>query len=77
MRNVVWSMLPIAGFAVWQYGLSVLALLLTVTLSCLLSERLFNRLSRQPSTLGVSPNVEMNLDFQQATNNVRLNVRSV
>lgn len=52
MRNVVWACLPIAGFAVWQYGLSVLALLLTVTLSCLLAERMFNRLGREPNTLG-------------------------
>ena len=52
MRNVVWATLPIAGFAVWQYGLSVLALLLTVTLSCLITERLFNKLGREPSTLG-------------------------
>ncbi|MBU0500700.1 MAG: RnfABCDGE type electron transport complex subunit D [Gammaproteobacteria bacterium] len=52
MRNVVWATVPIAGFAVWQYGLSVLALLLTAVLSCLLSERLFNRLGLEPSTLG-------------------------
>jgi len=52
MRNLVWATLPIAAFAVWHYGLSVLVLLLTVTLSCLLTERLFNKLSRQASTLG-------------------------
>lgn len=52
MRTVVWALLPVAGFAVWQYGLSALALLLTVTLGCLLSERLVNRLRDEPSTLG-------------------------
>jgi Na+-translocating ferredoxin:NAD+ oxidoreductase subunit D len=52
MRNVVWALLPISGFAVWQYGLSVLLLLITVTLSCLLSERLVNYLKGEPSTLG-------------------------
>lgn len=43
MRNVVYSMLPICGFSVWQYGLSALALLLTVTATCLATERLLNR----------------------------------
>lgn len=52
MRNVVGATLPIAAYAVWQYGLSALGLIVTVTLACLLTERLVNRLSDQPSTLG-------------------------
>ncbi len=51
MRNVVYSLLPICAFSVWQYGLSALALLLSVTATCLLTERLLNRASSQPSTL--------------------------
>jgi electron transport complex protein RnfD len=51
MFNVVLALLPIAAFSVWQYGLSALALIVTVTLTCLASERLFNRLSGQQSTL--------------------------
>jgi electron transport complex protein RnfD len=51
MRNVVYSMLPICAFSLWQYGLSALALLLTVTSTCLLTERLLNRASAQASTL--------------------------
>ena len=51
MLHVVLALLPIAAFSVWQYGLSALALLVTVTLSCLASERLFNRLGGQASTL--------------------------
>ena len=51
MKHVVLSLLPICAFSVWQYGLSALALLLTVTATCLLTERLFNRTSGQPSTL--------------------------
>jgi len=31
MRNVVYSMLPICAFSVWQYGLSAAALILVVT----------------------------------------------
>jgi Na+-translocating ferredoxin:NAD+ oxidoreductase subunit D len=51
MLHVVLSLLPICGFAVYQYGLSALALLLTVTATCLFTERFFNRASAQPSTL--------------------------
>ncbi|HAF44032.1 MAG TPA: electron transporter RnfD [Gallionellaceae bacterium] len=51
MKHVVLSLLPICGFSVWQYGLSALALLLTVTATCLATERLFNRAAKQPSTL--------------------------
>ncbi|KRT55448.1 RnfABCDGE type electron transport complex subunit D [endosymbiont of Ridgeia piscesae] len=52
MRNVVYALLPIATWSVWQFGLSALALLLTVTLSCLLFERLFNQMRGEPSSLG-------------------------
>ncbi len=43
MFHVVLALLPIAAFSVWQYGLSALALLLTVTATCLLAERFFNK----------------------------------
>ncbi|MEW8632189.1 MAG: RnfABCDGE type electron transport complex subunit D [Candidatus Thiodiazotropha sp.] len=52
MRNVVYALIPISLFTVWQFGLSALALLIVVTLTCLLSERLFNRLSDEPNSLG-------------------------
>lgn len=42
MRNVVYSLLPICAFSVWQYGLSAAALILAVTLSCLAAERINN-----------------------------------
>jgi electron transport complex protein RnfD len=51
MLNVVLALLPIALFSVWQYGLSALALIITVTLTCILSERLFNRLGGQAGSL--------------------------
>jgi electron transport complex protein RnfD len=50
MRNVVFATLPIVGWAVWQYGLSSLLLLLAVVTSCLVTERLFNL--KQGNTLG-------------------------
>ncbi len=52
MRNVVYALVPICIFTVWQFGLSALALILVVTATCLATERLFNRLSEQPSSIG-------------------------
>ena len=51
MFHVVLALLPVAAFSVWQYGLSALALIVTVTATCLLSERLFNRMAGTASTL--------------------------
>lgn len=50
MRNVVLATLPIAAWAIWQYGLSSLLLLLTVVASCLFTERLFSL--KRSNTLG-------------------------
>lgn len=51
MRHVVYALLPICAFAVYQYGLSALALLLTVSASCLASEALFSHLAGKGNTL--------------------------
>ncbi|MCX7192088.1 MAG: RnfABCDGE type electron transport complex subunit D [Proteobacteria bacterium] len=51
MRNVVYAMLPICIFSVWQYGLSAAALILVVTLACLLAERINNYVSGAANTL--------------------------
>jgi electron transport complex protein RnfD len=51
MFHVVAALLPIAAFSVWQYGLSALALLVTATATCLLTERLMNRLMATANTL--------------------------
>lgn len=52
MRNVVFSLLPICAFAVYQFGISALALILTVTASCLLTEALFNWMGDRPVSIG-------------------------
>lgn len=52
MRNVVYALLPICAFAVYQFGISALALIVVVLLACLGTEALFNRLSRRANTLG-------------------------
>jgi electron transport complex protein RnfD len=51
MRNVVYALLPICAFAVYQFGLSALALILTVLLACLGTEALFNVLGKRENTL--------------------------
>ena len=51
MRNVVYALLPVAGFSVWQFGISALALIVTTTLVAMLTERLFSHLSGRGNTL--------------------------
>jgi len=41
MRHVVYSLLPICAFYVFQYGISALASIVVVTAACLLAERFF------------------------------------
>jgi len=52
MRNVVYALLPVSGYAVYAFGISVLALLVVATLACLVTEALFCWLSDRPSSLG-------------------------
>lgn len=52
MRAVLLALVPVCAFAAWQYGLSALALIVTVTVACLATERLANRLRGEASTLG-------------------------
>ena len=51
MRNVVWSLLPVCAFWVWQYGISALALMVVVTAACLLGETYFLRKGHQSGDL--------------------------
>jgi electron transport complex protein RnfD len=52
MRHVVWSLVPICLFYVYQYGLSALASLVVVTASCLATERYFVRQGGQSGDIG-------------------------
>jgi electron transport complex protein RnfD len=52
MRHVVWSLMPICLFYVYQYGLSALASLVVVTASCLATERYFVRQGGQSGDIG-------------------------
>jgi len=51
MRHVVYSLLPICAFYVFQYGISALASLVVVTAACLLAERFFVRTGTQAGRL--------------------------
>ncbi len=51
MRNVVFSLLPVCAFFVYQYGISAAASILVVTAACLITERLFVRLGGQAGDL--------------------------
>lgn len=51
MRNVVYALLPVAAFAVWQFGISALLLILTTTLVAMATERLFATLAGRGNTL--------------------------
>nr|VFK26418.1 MAG: electron transport complex protein RnfD [Candidatus Kentron sp. MB]VFK30429.1 MAG: electron transport complex protein RnfD [Candidatus Kentron sp. MB]VFK75217.1 MAG: electron transport complex protein RnfD [Candidatus Kentron sp. MB] len=52
MRNVVYSLLPVCAFAVYQFGISALALILATTLACVVTEQIFCWLSEKPTTVG-------------------------
>lgn len=51
MRTVVLALLPIAAFAVWQFGLSALLLFLTTTGVAILTEWVFARASGKGNTV--------------------------
>ena len=51
MRNVVYALLPIVAFAIYQYGISALALVVTTTLVAMATEQLFSSLSGRGNTL--------------------------
>jgi electron transport complex protein RnfD len=52
MRNVVYALLPVCGWSVYQFGISALALILVTTLSAILTESLFCKLSGRPNSVG-------------------------
>jgi electron transport complex protein RnfD len=51
MRNVVFALLPICGWSVFQFGISALALIIVTTASCLATEAFFNWMSGRHNTL--------------------------
>lgn len=51
MRHVVYALLPVCAYAIYLFGLSALACILTATLSCVLTEFWFTRNNRAGSTV--------------------------
>ncbi len=52
MRNVVFALVVLVVYMIWQFGLSSIALLVSTVFSCLVTERFFSWLKGQDSTLG-------------------------
>ncbi len=52
MRNVVYALLPICMFAVYQFGISALALIIVVTGSCIFTEHFFCWMADKPTAIG-------------------------
>jgi electron transport complex protein RnfD len=51
MRNVVYALLPICGFAIWQFGLSALLLIITCTGTCVITEHVTCRMSKRETSV--------------------------
>ncbi|MDK9724009.1 MAG: RnfABCDGE type electron transport complex subunit D [Sterolibacteriaceae bacterium MAG5] len=51
MSHVVWSLLPVCAFYVFQYGVSAAASIVVVTAACLGTERLFVKTGTQSGSL--------------------------
>lgn len=51
MRNVVYALLPVCAFSFYQFGISVLALLITCTAACVLTEHGISKLAGRPTTI--------------------------
>nr|VFJ53805.1 MAG: electron transport complex protein RnfD [Candidatus Kentron sp. FW] len=52
MRNVVYALLPVCVFAVYQFGISALVLILMTTFACVFTEQMFCWFSKEPTTIG-------------------------
>jgi electron transport complex protein RnfD len=52
MRNVVYALLPLCAYSIWNFGVSALALIVVATVSCLLTEHLFCRIRNRRSSVG-------------------------
>lgn len=50
MRNVVYALLPVCAYGIYQFGISVAALLAVCVASCVGTEHLFCRLAGKPSS---------------------------
>ena len=52
MRNVVYALLPVSAFAVYAFGLSALAIIVTTTIFSMLTEHVINIIEKKEDTIG-------------------------
>jgi Na+-translocating ferredoxin:NAD+ oxidoreductase subunit D len=52
MLNVVYALMPVTLFAVYAFGISALAMIVTATVTCVLTEHVLCRVSGKDSTVG-------------------------
>lgn len=51
MRNVVYALLPLCVYSIWNFGISALALIVVATGSCILTEHLFCSIANRKSSI--------------------------
>lgn len=51
MRNVVYALLPVIGFAIYSFGLAAALIIATAVVSCVLTEHMLVRISAQEITI--------------------------
>ncbi len=51
MQNVVWALIPVAGFAVYSFGLSALMVLVASVAACVLTEHFLCKLANKETTI--------------------------
>ncbi len=51
MQNVVWALIPVAGFAVFAFGINALLVIVASVVSCVLTEHLASKLNGRASTI--------------------------
>ncbi len=52
MRNVVYALIPVAGFAIYSFGLNALLVISMSVVSCVLTEHFLCKWSKKESTVG-------------------------
>ena len=52
MRHVVYALLPVCAYSIYQFGISALASMVMTTLACVATEHFFCRMADKRSTIG-------------------------
>lgn len=52
MRHVVYALLPLCAYSVWNFGISALALIVVATAACIATEHVLCHVAGRPSSVG-------------------------